>query len=217
MEFDIDNINPDDTITEFRGEYRWLSNFESVPIELDGVTYASVEHAYMSAKSTDPLWKEFCADETQTPSMVKRASREIELVEGWEQKKMDVMEHCLRCKFNQEPFKFNLIDTGDRHIQEGNWWNDTFWGVCLKTNKGNNFLGVLIMKIREELKKSNQPLKMSHWINDGDDWSETTNACPDCKNVYMWEAGWWDGSLEDGGACIGTIYECGDCGHRERY
>ena len=55
-------------------------------------------------------------------------------------------------KFNQEPFKSKLLDTGDEYIMEGNWWGDKFWGICLKTNTGNNNLGKLIMQIRNTLK-----------------------------------------------------------------
>jgi len=33
----------------------------------------------------------------------------------------------------------------------------------------------------------------------------------------MWEGGWWDDSPEAGGSCIGTAYECGDCGHYESH
>jgi predicted NAD-dependent protein-ADP-ribosyltransferase YbiA (DUF1768 family) len=41
------------------------------------------------------------------------------------------------------------MKTFDGHIEEGNWWNDTFWGVC--RGKGHNNLGKLIMQIRGEL------------------------------------------------------------------
>ena len=44
-----------------------------------------------------------------------------------------------------------LIDTGDQELIEGNWWGDRFWGVDLKTNQGQNHLGMLLMKIRSEL------------------------------------------------------------------
>jgi len=37
-----------------------MSNFTPVKIILDNVEYYSVEHAYMSAKSQDKSWKEFC-------------------------------------------------------------------------------------------------------------------------------------------------------------
>lgn len=47
-------------IDEFQGEFRWLSNFAAVEVVLNGITFKSVEHAYMSAKSEDPDWKLFC-------------------------------------------------------------------------------------------------------------------------------------------------------------
>lgn len=39
----------------------------------------------------------------------------------------------------------------EKRITEGNYWNDKFWGVCLKSNQGQNHLGKLLMNIREEI------------------------------------------------------------------
>ena len=61
------------------------------------------------------------------------------------------MEEALRAKFNIPEFKEKLLATGEMHLEEGNNWNDTFWGVDLKTGKGENHLGKLLMKIRKEL------------------------------------------------------------------
>ena len=44
-----------------------------------------------------------------------------------------------------------LLEELERQIEEGNWWGDTFWGVDIKTRKGENNLGKLIMKIRSNL------------------------------------------------------------------
>ena len=138
-------------IRKFQGEYRWLSNFASVQIEFEGKTYPSVEHAYMSAKSADESWKELCANGGLTSGQIKQRSRKIKLVPKWEEIKLQVMKECLILKFNQQPYKNLLLKTGDMYIQEGNKWNDKFWGVCLKTNKGENTLGKLIMEIRATL------------------------------------------------------------------
>jgi hypothetical protein len=138
-------------IKEFQDKYRWLSNFAPCTIELDGIKYPSAEHAYMSAKSSDTSWKGFCANNKNSPGQVKKASRYITLVANWEEIKVDVMRECLEQKFNQNPYKQFLIDTGNQYIQEGNRWGDTFWGVCLRTNQGQNILGKLIMDIRERL------------------------------------------------------------------
>lgn len=49
-----------------------------------------------------------------------------------------------------------------------------------------------------------------HWDSE---WTESSILCPKCQNVNMWQAGWFDGTPENGGACIGTKYECGTCGY----
>jgi len=138
-------------IKEFQGEYRWLSNFAPVEIILGGFEYSSVEHAFMSVKSDDLEWKKFCSDPENTPGKIKKESRKVKLVENWEKIKLQVMKECLVQKFNQEPYKTKLLKTKDQIIQEGNNWNDTFWGVCLKTGRGENNLGKLIMEIRKNL------------------------------------------------------------------
>jgi ribA/ribD-fused uncharacterized protein len=138
-------------IKEFQGEYRWLSNFWPCKIKLDGTIYPSVEHAYMSAKSKDVNWKQFCLN--NSPGKIKKVSRTsaCRLVPNWEEIKLKVMEDCVRQKFNQTQLKGLLLGTGSSYIQEGNNWGDEFWGVSLKTGRGLNHLGKIIMKVRLEL------------------------------------------------------------------
>lgn len=144
-------------IKEFQKEYRWLSNFMPCVIIYEGVEYRSVEHAYMSAKSNDPEWKQYCQN-TEEPGFVKKKSKGITLREDWDTIKCDVMWECLNQKYRQEPYKSKLIETGDMAIQEGNHWKDTFWGVDLKTGKGQNKLGIMIMNIRTAIQKEVLPL-----------------------------------------------------------
>lgn len=109
----------------------------------------------MSAKSDDIQWKQTCTDENIKPSKIKKMSKDIVLVDNWESIKVEVMRECLNQKFSQEPYKTLLLETGDTFIQEGNYWGDTFWGVDLNSNSGENRLGKLIMEIREKLKDQN--------------------------------------------------------------
>ncbi len=139
-------------IKAFTDEYQWLSNFEPCEITYYGVTYASVEHAYMSAKSDDEEWKLYCADANIPPGKVKRKSRKIEIKESWEEIKVSIMKELLVLKYAQEPYRNLLLNTGEVYIQEGNNWRDIFWGVDLETGEGENNLGKLIMEVREELK-----------------------------------------------------------------
>lgn len=141
-------------IKEFQGEYRWLSNFTQVKIVLEGIEYSSVEHAYMSAKSENEYWKKFCSDSKNTPGQVKKESKKLRLPDDWETKRLEVMSECIKQKYSQEPFRTKLLETGDQFIQEGNNWNDKFFGICLKTGEGKNHLGKLIMNVRDILNKN---------------------------------------------------------------
>jgi predicted NAD-dependent protein-ADP-ribosyltransferase YbiA (DUF1768 family) len=58
-------------IKEIQNEHRWLSNFAPVKINLDGIEYPSVEHAYMPAKSDNAEWKKFCSNPNNKTEDVK--------------------------------------------------------------------------------------------------------------------------------------------------
>lgn len=137
-------------ILEFQANYKWLSNFARVPITLDGITYQSVEHAFMSAKCDDPDWKRFCQT-THSPGIVKKASRNVKLIENWDIVKINIMRQLIDQKFDKEPFRSLLITTNSRHIQEGNRWGDRFWGVDINSGIGENWLGNIIMEKRSRL------------------------------------------------------------------
>lgn len=139
----------------FVREYRWLSNFFRTPepIKLDEEWgYISTEHAYMSMKSNDVQWKEFCRD-TEKASVVKTESYKIALRPDWEDIKVDVMRRCLRIKFSQEPLRTQLLATENCHIEEGNNHGDEYWGVSLETGVGKNMLGILLMETRNWLRR----------------------------------------------------------------
>lgn len=61
------------------------------------------------------------------------------------------MRALLEQKFRTPTYRKLLLDTNQRTISEGNYWNDDYWGVNLKTNRGLNLLGKMIMDIRSDL------------------------------------------------------------------
>lgn len=134
-------------ITSFDGQYSWLSNMACTDeINYNGLVYQQTESAYQAQKTLDEqLRKEFCME---TGYGSKRKAKTMAIRPDWNQVKLQVMEDLLRIKFNQEPFKSKLINTGNRELIEGNTWRDTFWGVC--NGVGENNLGKLLMKIRSE-------------------------------------------------------------------
>ena len=138
-----------DPITDFRGRYRWLSNFHPCMVTLDGETYPSVEHAYVAAKTLDPEIRAVVRN-LEKPSDAKKYGRTIVLRPDWEDVKLEVMTDLLYQKFAPHTaLCFLLLSTGDAELVEGNVWNDTFWGIC--RGVGENHLGRILMEIRAEL------------------------------------------------------------------
>ena len=137
-------------IDSFMGPYRFLSNFYPCWIKFDGAEYPSVEHAYQAAKTSDEQLRLMFQEPIITAGEAKKAGQRLKLRPDWEEIKIEVMYQCLKSKFSQVKFKSLLLSTENEELIEGNWWGDTFWGVC--QGKGENHLGKLLMTIREEIK-----------------------------------------------------------------
>lgn len=62
----------------------------------------------------------------------------------------------LRAKFEQnEVILKKLLDTGNRELRE-HTGRDKYWGDGGAKNTGKNRLGVLLMQVREELRKNKE-------------------------------------------------------------
>ena len=135
-------------IDSFDGSYRYLSNFWGCRVEFDGATYPSVENAYQAAKTLDlGARKPF---EICSASEAKRFGKKLELREDWEDVKLDIMYQLVNYKFlNNTNLEVLLASTNNEELIEGNYWGDTFWGVC--NGEGENHLGRILMRVRHEL------------------------------------------------------------------
>lgn len=148
-------------IDDFSGDYDFLSNFCSVEVIYDGDIYPSVEHAYQAAKTNDEDIR-WGIRRARTADMAKRLGRRLvgpdELVPHWDTRKVLVMYGLLTHKFSGD-LGDKLLATGDSELVEGNNWHDNFWGDCqcdiqidCSIYGGENWLGRLLMVVREELK-----------------------------------------------------------------
>ena len=143
-----ESVHDEQNIKGFFGQYRWLSNFEPCLIEYEGYVFHSSEAAYQAAKTND--FKEKQKFFNATASQSKKLGRNISLRFDWEQVKLSVMEDILTAKFNKNAdLRERLINTNKKYLEETNWWNDRFWGVC--NGHGENNLGKILMKIRNNL------------------------------------------------------------------
>jgi len=137
------------TIDHFTAEFHFLSNFSSHEVEYEGVKWRTAEHAYQAMKTLDENQR-LNMSEIDLPGDAKRYGRTVPMRKDWDDIKLDVMEDIVRCKFQQNvELQEKLRCTKGLDIEEGNTWGDTFWGTC--KGKGENHLGKILMKIRDEL------------------------------------------------------------------
>jgi len=147
-------------ISAFRGPHDFLSNFYAADVEFEGAEYPTIEHAFQAAKSLD-FAERRAVKNAKTASEAKRMGRKIKRRTDWFDVSLVVMETLVRQKFTRYPeLKSKLLETGDAKLIEGNNWNDRFYGAVYDTNRsewmGENHLGKILMKVREELKQEVQ-------------------------------------------------------------
>ena len=140
----------ENVIKEFRYQYNFLSNFSRYPLIYQGILFKW-------AKCETDIDRNNILN-CETPTQVKKYGHIIKCdIKKWDLYKIVVMEEILKCKFSQEKLKKKLIDTKDAELIEGNYWHDQYWGKCFcpkcKNKQGQNHLGKLLMKIRDDFKK----------------------------------------------------------------
>lgn len=142
-------------ITCFRDEYSFLSNFHLAPI-----IYGRQQRMWPTAEHLFQAWKCVNPDDARriltapTPGAAKRLGRQISMRKNWMSIRLTVMETIVRLKFQQNASLTRLLlNTGDQQIIEGNSRGDRFWGAEWNgaTWVGENHLGKILMKVREEL------------------------------------------------------------------
>ena len=144
-----------DTISVFKGDYEFLSNFFKlkIPIQHDGISYPTVEHFYQAMKSLSLENRRTIASIIYAGG-AKKYARSIYLRPDWEGVKIPIMRFGLTLKFAGNPeLKIKLLNTLAYILVEGNYWHDNIWGNCLCPKcvniEGQNLLGYLLMEVRE--------------------------------------------------------------------
>ena len=144
-------IHNESGIKGFFGEYRFLSNFWPAKVTFDDVEYRSVELAYQAAKWKPELRQYFLnCTELESIDYNRNNTPNCYSINEWDSKKLDIMENLIKQKFdpeiNPENYK-KLQETGEKRLEEMNWWDDLYWGTN-KNGEGENNLGKLLMNTR---------------------------------------------------------------------
>jgi hypothetical protein len=152
---------------EGKGDWRMFSNMYPAKMQIDSITFTSVEHYFQWSKAK--LFGDGATAEKimKTPSAkaVKALGKKAKdfKEEEWNSKKDEIMRTALKAKLMQHPdIKAKLMETGTRPIGEANA-RDKYWGIGtgVDTAKakdstkwpGKNVLGKMLMELRTELKE----------------------------------------------------------------
>lgn len=132
---------------KFIGNYFFLSNFYLCSVKINGIIFPSSENAYHYFRTNDKNAKESVI--VLEPRLAKKLSKTCKTKQNWNEIKLGVMYYVCKEKFTQNiDLAEKLLETGNIKLIEHNNWGDTFWGVC--NGEGENHLGEILMKIREE-------------------------------------------------------------------
>ena len=143
----------DEIIGFYPREFYPLDNFSSFKVEVDGYLYSSLEEAFQSLlflpdypEISNQIKNSHSAHEAQ-----KIMHKNIDKVKYNDQEKVIIMERLLRLKIEQNPYVLKkLLETKDYIIVEDSP-KDSYWGWGINRD-GENHLGKLLMKLRNEYK-----------------------------------------------------------------
>lgn len=143
------------TISSFREENFFLSNFFIKEIKYAGMTWRSAEHAYQATKTSDQV-EMLAIKMAPTAGKAKRMGAKCSIRHDWELVKVGIMRDIVRAKFSDPELAGLLLATGDAELVEGNSWNDFLWGCVLVNGEweGRNMLGRILMEVRQELREA---------------------------------------------------------------
>jgi len=133
---------------DLTGKYFFLSNCTDSPIIFNGIMYQSTEAAYQSIK-TKSIKIKYQLSQVDDVSEAYCIGRNLIPFYGWKRKRLSSMRDIVKLKFDTYPnAKEKLMLTYPKKIVARNNWGDTYWGIY--NNKGNNFLGKILMNIRRK-------------------------------------------------------------------
>jgi predicted NAD-dependent protein-ADP-ribosyltransferase YbiA (DUF1768 family)/RNA recognition motif-containing protein len=164
-------------IDSFKGYFEFLSNNFLTPVYNEGILFPSISHAFQANRTTDETTKKAILN-AESLLIVGKIARRIEDPEDWSLKRLIIMEKLIRDKFRRsKELLEKLKATSPRELimtYEEESSANLFWG-CVK-ERGQNQLGRIIMKIRNDIIENNE---LYNWISNCFDLIGEINYLPE--------------------------------------
>lgn len=136
-------------------ENGYLCNLSPYKVVYDGLVWPTSEHCYQAQKHRDFDYKErIRMAETPEEAIIlgRDETSKSYRHDDWYSVRVEIMHDIVLAKFQQnEDIRRELLATGNKQIAE-HTSNDSFWGDALD-GSGQNWLGRILMQVREELRK----------------------------------------------------------------
>lgn len=138
-------------------EFGFLSNLYRCPVVFDGVEYPTAEHAYQAGKARRAAVRDWLPA-APSPSLLAMAAHGLafwDIRPGWSRDRRDRMLRVVRAKFQEHPdLAKRLLATGEARLVEYSTNDNDVnrrWGEVAGKG-GQNWLGQILMQVREELR-----------------------------------------------------------------
>lgn len=141
--------------------YGAFSNLYRRPIEFEGRTYPTAEHAYQAGKARRAAVRDWLLA-APSPALLAMAAHGLytwDVVPNWSNIKFNRMRAVLHAKFTQhDDLTQLLISTDDARLVESARVDNPvnrLWGEV--NGRGRNMLGELLMEVRAQLREDRRP------------------------------------------------------------
>lgn len=150
--------------------YGVFSQWFKCSFVVEGIWYKTAEQYMMAKKAllAGDLQRYALIMNEPDPAKCKQLGKQVRNLEvgAWDRCKEEVVYHANLAKFsqNEKPLQY-LLSTGNKTLAEASPY-DTIWGIGMEASdpnsvhpdkwKGKNLLGKVLMRVRNELRGSNQ-------------------------------------------------------------
>jgi ribA/ribD-fused uncharacterized protein len=139
-------------------QFGLFSNLYRRPIQFEGCTYPTAEHAYQAGKARKKEVREWLMA-APSPALLAMAAHGLyywDITPGWSTSKFARMKAVLHAKFSQHAdLRETLLGTGNARLVEAATVDSAvnrLWGEV--NGVGQNMLGTLLMEVRDEIRAS---------------------------------------------------------------